>query len=143
MSTFLLALSITINFVATIIVLVYVAAIIIKRFKKLPAEYIYLGGPISGENIPECKIKFAQAKAKLKQLGYNVITPFDVVPEHLAIDPKKWGRCMIFCFEAIEPTKCTEVIMLEGWPYSWGARMEWQYAERLEKKITMYNSIIN
>jgi len=77
---------------------------------------IYIAGPCTGypdQNYPA----FHAEAARLRALGYEVVSPPEICAPHL-----DWDGCMQVCLAAL-PT-CEAVAMLPGWSRSRGATME-------------------
>ena len=87
---------------------------------------VYIAGKITGD--PEYRAKFAHAQEMLKKQGYIVINPA-VLPS-VGFD---WGACMRIASAMLD--ECDAVYFLPDWMESKGARIEYQRAKRLRKRI--------
>lgn len=78
---------------------------------------LYLAGPMTG--LPDLNFPAFHAEAaRLRALGYTVINPAEVNPDH----GKPWADCMRSDIAAL--VTCDSVAMLDGWTASKGARLE-------------------
>ncbi len=106
----------------------------------------YVALPISGTNLIETKKRAEEAKAYLIDLGFDVKTPFDLVPDRISdkiylleqklqeVNSVKvskeiqkqvnvlWAKALGKCLEYL--VTCDLVYMLNGWPQSKGASVE-------------------
>lgn len=86
---------------------------------------IYISGAIT--NDPGYKDKFKEAEEYLKDLGWKVVNPAELVKKE---ESKKWSDYMR---EAVNlMTTCTAIYMLNNWKQSHGAIVEYQLATTLE-----------
>lgn len=88
-------------------------------------DVIYIAGPITG--IPDYKIKFSLAAARLRMAGHIVFNP-SFLPKGLPHD-----AYMPICYAMMDA--CDTVYFLRGWEHSIGARMEFEYATAKGMKI--------
>ena len=89
---------------------------------------IYIAGPMTGYeglNFPA----FAEATKRLRDEGHEVISPAEVNPDLNA----DWVDCMIVDIKLL--STCDSILMLEGWENSYGARIEFMVAKKLELHI--------
>lgn len=101
-----------------------------KMEKKLK---MYLSFPITGRNIKDVKVYAKRIKKTWEDKGYEVITPFEVVPE----DEKPYSYCMGKDIEAV--LECDGIIMCEDWFMSKGCRTENYVAQVYGKMIRVDN----
>ena len=111
----------------------------------------YIALPISNTNLEDTKNRALAAKMELSIMGYDVKTPFDLVPDSIsdAIYEKEqklkgiiseqqrqvlqeqvnvlWAKALGKCLEYL--VTCDMVYMLTGWPKSKGATVEGLTAE--------------
>ena len=86
---------------------------------------VYIAGPMTGIeflNFPA----FHAAAATLRELGYTVINPAELNPDHAA----KWLDCMRR--DIAELVTCDAVALLPGWEKSHGASIEFRLAVGLD-----------
>lgn len=91
---------------------------------------VYISGAITGN--PDFKKQFAEAEAKLKLEGFEVVNPSkmnDVMPENAT-----WGEYMDITLSLLKI--CDVIYMLEGWEKSKGANVEYNYASGVGMGIT-------
>lgn len=89
----------------------------------------YISGPITGLPIEQARKNFADAEARLKSAGMEVVNPMTLPHDH----DKTWRSYMIECIS--ELVKCDAIFMLHGWKNSKGARLELHIAKSLNLKI--------
>ena len=94
---------------------------------------MYLSFPITGRNIKDVKVYAKRIKKTWEDKGYEVITPFEVVPE----DEKPYSYCMGKDIEAV--LECDGIIMCEDWFRSTGCRTENYVAQVYGKMIRVDN----
>ena len=94
---------------------------------------MYLSFPITGRNIKDVKVYARRIKKTWEDKGYEVITPFEVVPE----DEKPYSYCMGKDIEAV--LECDGIIMCEDWFMSKGCRTENYVAQVYGKMIRVDN----
>lgn len=88
-------------------------------------KVIYIAGPITG--VTGYKERFERAEEFVKAVGYIPLSP--------AHQPGGMSNAqyMRMCFAMID--SADEVLFLDGWEQSKGARLEHQYCEYIEKPI--------
>ncbi len=84
---------------------------------------VYIAGPITG--VPEYWVPFDEAADELRAAGYVPLSPA-TLPEGLTN-----AQYMRMCFAMIDSADA--VLLLPGWENSPGARLEWQYADYIDK----------
>lgn len=94
---------------------------------------MYLSFPITGRNIKDVKVYAKRIKKTWEDKGYEVITPFEVVPE----DEKPYSYYMGKDIEAV--LECDGIIMCEDWFMSKGCRTENYVAQVYGKMIRVDN----
>jgi nucleoside 2-deoxyribosyltransferase len=93
---------------------------------------IYISGGISGLPFDEVRKRFDAAKEYYKQIGYKVVSPLDLPHKH----DHSWSSFMLQDLRAL--SKCDEIAMLENWQKSTGARIEYEFAVRMEKPVRYF-----
>ena len=89
----------------------------------------YLSFPITGRELKDVKVYAKRLKMAWEKKGYEVVTPFEVVPE----DDASYEYCMGKDVEAV--LKCDGIIMCKDWFYSKGCRLEYNVAEIYGLKV--------
>lgn len=85
---------------------------------------VYISLPISGRPVEEAKAEAESVKEMLEELGYEAVSPFDVVPEI----PKEmtarqaYAYCMGCDIEAL--LQCDGIYLCEGHQLSKGCQLE-------------------
>lgn len=87
---------------------------------------VYIAGPITGQM--DYIKEFAKAERNLKKRGHIVINP-SMIPPGL----KRQEDYMEICYPMISASDA--VYMLDGYEGSKGAQLEYEFANRLNKKI--------
>lgn len=88
---------------------------------------VYISLPISGRPIEEAKAEAEAARTKLSNLGYDAITPFDVVAEPQGnTEKEKYAYCMGRDIE--ELLKCDAIYLVDGHEESRGCELEFMAA---------------
>ena len=92
------------------------------------SKKIYIAGKVSGLPYVDLTFKFGSVEQTLKEQGYTVINPLNIV-----LGGEAWEPAMKKCIAAL--VDCDEVFMLHDWKESPGARMEHEIATKLKLKI--------
>lgn len=94
---------------------------------------IYVCGPMTG--LPEFNYPaFAAETARLRALGYEVISPAEINP-----DGGTWQECMKR--DIAQLMTCNLLVCLPGWTESQGARIETKLANELGITVAVASSI--
>ena len=96
---------------------------------------MYLSLPITGRELVKVKEFARKVKDKWVELGFDVITPFDVCP----LDGMPYNYYMGRDIEAL--LMCDGIILCDGWFQSKGCRAECSVAEVYKKAIKTDNTI--
>lgn len=100
---------------------------------------LYISIPITGHPVIEVKARAYELKEILKVEGWEVVTPFDVVPDeeiaHIEDPEAKYAYCMGKDIEKL--LLCDAVLFANGYPHSKGCLLEKQAAE-VFKKLRLY-----
>ena len=100
---------------------------------------LYISIPITGHPIEEVKGRANELKEKLSVDGWEVVTPFDVVPDeeiaHIPNTEEKYAYCMGKDIEKL--LLCDAVFFANGYVHSKGCMIEKQAAAEF-KKIKLY-----
>jgi len=89
---------------------------------------IYVAGPMTGR--PDLNFAaFNAESARLRALGYEVVNPAEVNPDHTM----SWKECMRR--DIADLVKCDAVQLLPGWEDSRGANLEHDIAFRLGLQV--------
>lgn len=105
-------------------------------------DTIYISGPMSG--IPDMNSKaFYEAEDHLRKLGFeNIINPFRLDDELRNRSGRSYSEipAEFFLRRDIEiiASRCTALVVLDGWKYSRGSRLEVFVARRLGCRIFSY-----
>lgn len=95
---------------------------------------VYVSLPITGRPIEEAREQANAVRSSLKKLGYDVVTPFDVVEEPQgATEREQYAYCMGRDIE--ELLKCDAIYSALGYEESKGCRLERRAAEIYGLKI--------
>lgn len=96
---------------------------------------MYLSLPITGRKIEKVKAYAKKMKAKWVEKGYDVVTPFEVVP----IDGMPYEYCMGKDITAL--LMCDGIILCHDWFSSKGCRAECHVAQVYGKQIKIENGL--
>lgn len=96
---------------------------------------MYLSLPITGRKIEKVKEYAKKMKAKWVAKGYDVVTPFEIVPN----DGMPYEYCMGKDIE--ELMKCDGIILCHNWFGSKGCRAECSVAQVYGKMIKIENGL--
>lgn len=89
---------------------------------------VYVAGPMGG--LPDLNFPaFAAETARLRELGYEVLNPAEINPDH----GTPWALCMRKDMAAL--VTCDAVQTLPGWQRSPGASFEVLVATTLELEV--------
>lgn len=94
---------------------------------------MYLSLPITGRDIDKVKEYAAKIKAKWMEKGYEVVTPFEVVPFCMP-----YSYCMGRDIEAL--LECDGIVLCHDWFGSKGCRAECSVAQIYGKTIKIDNT---
>ncbi len=87
---------------------------------------IYISGAMRYIDEEESRSLFAEAKARLEELGYEAINPWDLEPDKEK-KCKDWGDFLLYDLNILKTCDC--IFMLRNWRDSDGARTEHDYAK--------------
>ena len=90
---------------------------------------IYISGKISGLQLDDVKVRFADAKAFLDEIGFEAVNPL----EKGLPDDAPWEQHMVKDIELL--LSCDAIYMMDNWTESTGAGIEYDIAFRLGKDI--------
>lgn len=116
-----------------------------------PKEYWYIAGPMS--NYPQFNIPmFAAVAWYLRQQGEHVISPpemDDEIIQHACLESVhgrlddlpagSWGNCLARDVAYVADPRCIGIVLLPGWEYSGGARVEVMTALARGKHFRAWN----
>lgn len=86
---------------------------------------VYISGPVTGvKNYQEA---FHKAEDILESNGHVAISPLTI--KALQSSRYSWSDAMKICIALME--KCDAVLLLDGWEFSVGARIEHAWAKRI------------
>ncbi len=96
---------------------------------------LYVCGPMSG--LPFLNFPAFEAEtARLRALGYEVVNPAEVNPDH----DTPWTECMFS--DLRELCGCDGIVMLPGWEASPGAQIERLWAVRTDKLVYQAGELV-
>lgn len=96
---------------------------------------VYLSGQITGMPLEVAKAIFAEAEARLRAQGHDVINPLTINTP----DPKKhWVDYMMVDIEAMV-REARAIYLLPNWGESRGARIEYAIAKELGLEVMFQN----
>lgn len=96
---------------------------------------VYISLPITGKDEKEQREKADKIKMALSKAGYEVINPFDIVP-----DKKNPDWYDYIGADLRELAKCDKIYLCKGWKESKGCNIEMQYAVSMGIK-PMFESV--
>lgn len=94
----------------------------------------YLSGPMTG--LPNYNYEaFERITHALRIDGYQVLSPHENPkhPEHLYLEEDRWRWYMDLDRKLVEQS--TAIILMQGWPYSSGARHELEWSIELHHDV--------
>ena len=97
---------------------------------------IYISGKISGLPLDDVKVRFADAKAFLDEIGFEAVNPL----EKGLPDEATWEQHMVKDIELL--LSCDSIYMMDNWTQSTGAGIEYDIAFRLGKDIWFESNIV-
>ncbi len=117
----------------------------------MKAKRVYIAGPMSGHahfNVPA----FLDAQKKLKAKGLEPVLPVDLdIPEErkqlmaskdgLDPAPRSWAELLSEDLKLIGDTGIEGIVVLPGWQYSKGAKLETYFGRLLGLEIVHYPSL--
>lgn len=104
---------------------------------------VYVAGPMSG--LPDWNFPaFHDAAKVLRDLGYEVVNPAEC-EDNLNPDGtgKPWDVCLRNDIVNMLTEGCSELVMLDGWTASRGARLEHHIAKELGLKVRDYWDVVD
>ena len=90
---------------------------------------IYISGKISGLPLDDVKVRFADAKSFLDEIGFEAVNPL----EKGLPDDAPWEQHMVKDIELL--LSCDAIYMMDNWMDSTGAGIEYDIAMRTGKDI--------
>jgi hypothetical protein len=84
---------------------------------------IYISVPMSGKDLSEQELKSRKAEIKLLKSGFDVVNPFDLVPE---VETPSYEDYMKKDLEALK--ECTAILLCPEWNMSNGCKRELKQA---------------
>lgn len=97
---------------------------------------IYISGKISGLPLDDVKVRFADAKAFLDEIGFDAVNPL----EKGLPDDAPWEQHMVKDIELL--LSCDAIYMMDNWMDSTGAGIEYDIAMRTGKDIWFESNIV-
>ena len=97
---------------------------------------IYISGKISGLPLDDVKVRFADAKAFLDEIGFEAVNPL----EKGLPDDAPWEQHMVKDIELL--LSCDAIYMMDNWMDSTGAGIEYDIAMRTGKDIWFESNIV-
>jgi hypothetical protein len=91
-------------------------------------EKVYIAGPVTGLKRSKVEYEFNKWKNRLIMLGYDVVSPIDIVPANC-----DWQEAMQICFYHL--AQCNKALFMENWIQSDGACLEMEFC--MLNKITL------
>lgn len=83
-------------------------------------EKVYIAGKITGLDRNTVEFNFNRWKNRLILLGYEVVSPIDIVDE-----TTPWNEAMYICLFHL--SKCDKVLFMDNWTQSKGASIEMEF----------------
>lgn len=97
---------------------------------------IYISGKISGLPLDDVKVRFADAKSFLDEIGFEAVNPL----EKGLPDDAPWEQHMVKDIELL--LSCDAIYMMDNWMDSIGAGIEYDIAMRTGKDIWFESNIV-
>lgn len=95
--------------------------ILINKPRKMK---VYIAGKISGLDIADVELAFAEAAKKLRSWGFEPISPIEYGGEN-----KTWAEYMLTLLPILHT--CQGIYLLDNWRDSDGAKVERLFAEKI------------
>lgn len=86
---------------------------------------VYISGKMRGMDEKDSRRLFSEAKKYLEQQGYEAINPWDLEGEKMKVC-HEWADFIIYDLHILK--KCDMIFMLQNWYDSWGAQVEYAFA---------------
>lgn len=100
---------------------------------------IYISGPISGIKREEYMWRFREVQTILEGEGLRVCNPTRLAPCRFPWLYKLLGYRWTLAYDMWHLSHCTHIIMLDGWEWSRGARLERMKAHEWDiKEVKIY-----
>lgn len=98
---------------------------------------IYIAGKVSGLPKEKARKDFLRGHVLLSSNGYEPVNPLD------CISPS--DNCNKKAMEKLLPVlmRCDGILMLNGWEFSHGARIEYELAKYVKLKVIMEEDLLN
>lgn len=96
---------------------------------------IYISGKITGLTQAEYTKAFAEAEARMKELGYATVNPVEIEADAKAGASDAETYRAHLRADIVELTKCDAIYMLSSWQSSEGATLEHEIAKNLGLRI--------
>lgn len=117
----------------------------------MKAKRVYIAGPMSGHpkfNVPA----FIEAQGDLQERGFDAVLPVDLdVPaerkqllaskDGSEAGPRSWATLLSEDLKLIGDTGVEGIVVLPGWKYSKGAKLETYFGRLLGLEIRHYPSL--
>lgn len=83
-------------------------------------EKVYIAGPVTGIERSKVEHRFNLWKNRLIQLGYDVVSPIELVPSNC-----DWQEAMQICLFHL--AQCNKALFMSDWIHSDGACVEMEF----------------
>ena len=91
----------------------------------MPKKKVYISGKMRGLNPEQFAPIFEKARRFLESKGYEVVNPVDFEEEKMKTC-ECWADFIIFDLPILKT--CNAIYMLQNWQDSWGAKVEFDFA---------------
>ena len=86
---------------------------------------VYISGKMRGMDEEESRRLFSEAQKQLEQQGFDAINPWNLEDEKMKVC-QEWADFIIYDLYILK--KCDMIFMLQNWHDSWGAQVEYAFA---------------
>ena len=103
--------------------------------KGMKRKTIYISGKMRGMTEEESRKLFKKAEEHLQAQGYDTVNPWEKEDLKKA-ECEDWGDFIMYDLPILK--KCDGIYMLKNWKDSWGAQVEYAFANGMEMEIILF-----